>query len=60
MQPSLPFSLSVQYDLLYSVVMVGCQHSGRKNAGDDFFYLIYYRYLRLDRTSHWYPPAYPG
>ena len=32
MQPSLPFSLSVQYGLFIFSRMVGCQHSGRKNA----------------------------
>ena len=32
MQPSLPFSLSVQYGLFIFSCMVGCQHSGRKNA----------------------------
>ena len=32
MQPSLPFSLSVQYGLFIFTCMVGWQHSGRKNA----------------------------
>ena len=32
MQPSLPFSPSVQYGLFIFSCMVGCQHSGRKNA----------------------------
>ena len=32
MQPSLPFSLSVQYGLFIFCCMVGRQHSGRKNT----------------------------